>query len=135
MARISKMRTAVLATLLLAATSSAAKDEVPKGGKPFLKNGVSNCVVPGTEIDFHLTGQGTAQVVKASSNYPPLLRAAGVKIWKAWEVNRDGLRLLVLDNGRATRIMVKLPAGNGMAFIGEKEGGVSDILCQVLVSP
>lgn len=84
------MRTAVLATLLLAATSSAAKDEVPKGGKPFLKNGVSNCVVPGTEIDFHLTGQGTAQVVKASSNYPPLLRAAGVKIWKAWEVNRDG---------------------------------------------
>jgi hypothetical protein len=128
-------RTAVLATLLLAATSSAAKDEVPKGGKPFLKNGVSNCVVPGTEIDFHLTGQGTAQVVKASSNYPPLLRAAGVKIWKAWEVNRDGLRLLVLDNGRATRIMVKLPAGNGMAFIGEKEGGVSDILCQVLVSP
>ncbi|EHP93549.1 MULTISPECIES: hypothetical protein [Methylorubrum] len=129
------MRTAVLATLLLAATSSAAKDEVPKGGKPFLKNGVSNCVVPGTEIDFHLTGQGTAQVVKASSNYPPLLRAAGVKIWKAWEVNRDGLRLLVLDNGRATRIMVKLPAGNGMAFIGEKEGGVSDILCQVLVSP
>lgn len=129
------MRTAVLATLLLAATSSAAKDEVPKGGKPFLKNGVSNCVVPGTEIDFHLTGQGTAQVVKASSNYPPLLRAAGVKIWKAWEVNRDGLRLLVLDNGRATRIMVKLPAGNGRAFIGEKEGGVSDILCQVLVSP
>ena len=129
------MRTAVLATLLLAATSSAAKDEVPKGGKPFLKNGVSNCVVPGTEIDFHLTGQGTAQVVKASSNYPPLLRAAGVKIWKAWEVNREGLRLLVLDNGRATRIMVKLPAGNGMAFIGETEGGVSDILCQVLVSP
>ena len=130
------MRTAVLAALLLAAaTSSAAKDEVPKGGKPFLKNGVSNCVVPGTEIDFHLSGLGTAQVVKASSNYPPLLRAAGVKIWKAWEVNRDGLRLLVLDNGRATRIMVKLPAGNGMAFIGEKEGGVSDISCQVLVSP
>lgn len=132
------MRTAVLAALLFAAatsSSSAAKDEVPKGGKPFLKNGVSNCVVPGTEIDFHLTGQGTAQVVKASSNYPPLLRAAGVKIWKAWEVNREGLRLLVLDNGRATRIMVKLPAGNGMAFIGEKEGGVSDIICQVLVSP
>ncbi len=132
------MRKSVLAALMVAVTTSpasAAKGEVPSGGRPFLRSGVSNCVVPGTQIDFHLTGNGTAQVVKASSNYPPLLRAANVKTWKAFEVNREGMRLLVLDNGRATRIMVKLPAGNGMAFIGEKEGGVSDIICQVLVSP
>ncbi|GJD90732.1 hypothetical protein BHAOGJBA_4274 [Methylobacterium hispanicum] len=132
------MRAILLAAALLAAacpSAYAAQGEVPQGGKPFLKSGISNCVAPGTTIEFHLTGQGTAQVAKASSNYPPLLRAAKVKIWKAWEVDRDGLRLLILDNGRATRIMVKLPNGNGMAFIGEKEGGVSDILCQVLVSP
>lgn len=120
---------------LIACSGAAANEEMPRDGKPFLKNGISNCVVPGTAIDFYLTGQGTARVVKVASNYPPLLRAAGTKVWKAWDVNRDGLRLLVLDNGHATRIMVKLPSGNGIAFIGEREGGVSDIICQVLVRP
>jgi hypothetical protein len=48
-------------------------------------------------------------------------------------VDKDGKRILVLDNGRKTRIMVSLPDGKGVAF--SADGGVSDILCQVLVSP
>jgi hypothetical protein len=44
----------------------------------------------------------------------------------------EGRRMLVIDNGKNSRIMTELPAGKGMAFLFD--GGVSDIVCQVMVS-
>jgi hypothetical protein len=100
---------------------------------PYNKSGVANCSLPGTIIEFALNGHGGAQVARIETNYPPLRSAAQTRVWRASLVDKDGKRLLVLDNGRKTRIMVSLPDGKGMAF--SADGGVSDILCQVLVSP
>jgi hypothetical protein len=81
-----------------------------------------------------LIGRGGAQVARIESNYAPFRRAARqTRVWQAGLVDQDGKSLLALDNGHKTRIMVSLPDGKGLAF--SDEGGVSDILCQVLVSP
>jgi hypothetical protein len=101
---------------------------------PYDKSGVANCSLPGTIIDFALNGRGGAQVARIESNYLPFRRAAQqTRVWRAGLVDHDGKRMLILDNGHKTRIMVSLPDGKGMAF--SADGGVSDILCQVLVSP
>ncbi len=101
---------------------------------PYDKSGVANCSLPGTIIDFALNGRGGAQVARIESNYPPFRRAASqTRVWRAGLVDKDDKRILVLDNGHKTRIMVSLPDGKGIAF--SADGGVSDILCQVLVSP
>jgi hypothetical protein len=101
---------------------------------PYNKSGVANCSLPGTIIEFALDGRGGAQVARIETNYPPFRVAAQqTRVWRAGLVDKDGKRILVLDNGRKTRIMVSLPDGKGVAF--SADGGVSDILCQVLVSP
>lgn len=101
---------------------------------PYDKNGIANCSLPGTIIEFALDGRGGARIARIESNYPPFRSAARqTRVWRAGFVNKDGKRILVLDNERKTRIMISLPDGKGMAF--SADGGVSDILCQVLVSP
>jgi hypothetical protein len=105
-------------------------------GVPYDKSGVANCSLPGTVIEFALDGRGGAEVTRIESNYPPFQRAAEqTRVWQANLVDMEGNRLLVLDDGRGTRIMVMLPDGRGMAFSARDGGGASDILCQVLVSP
>lgn len=106
----------------------------PNATVPYNKSGVANCSLPGTIIEFALDGRGGAQVARIETNYPPFRVAAQqTRVWRAGLVDKDGKRILVLDNGRKTRIMVSLPDGKGVAF--SADGGVSDILCQVLVSP
>jgi hypothetical protein len=101
---------------------------------PYDKSGVANCSLPGTIIEFALNGRGGAQVARIESNYPPFRNAARqTRVWRAGLVGKDAKRILVLDNGRKTRIMISLPDGKGIAF--SADGGVSDILCQVLVNP
>lgn len=101
---------------------------------PYNKSGVANCSLPGTIINFALNGQGGAQVARIESNYAPFRAAVQqTRVWRAGLTDKDGTRFLVLDNGRKTRIMVRLPDGKGMAF--SADGGVSDILCQILVTP
>lgn len=117
-------------------TSRQSTDQPPETtvGVPYNKTGVVNCSLPGTIIDFALDGRGGAQIARIESNYAPFRRAARqTRVWKAGVADRDGKRILILDNGHNTRIMVDLPDGKGMAFSGD--GGVSDILCQVLVAP
>jgi hypothetical protein len=84
-------------------------------------------------IEFGLNGSGGAIVTKASSNYAPFQKAARTRTWAATTVAMDGVRMLILDNLNKTRIMVRLPDGKGMAFTSPE--GVSDILCQILVTP
>jgi hypothetical protein len=101
---------------------------------PYNKTGVVNCSLPGTIIDFALNGRGGAQVARIESNYAPFRAAVQqTRVWRAGLADKDGAQFLILDNGRKTRIMVRLPDGKGMAF--SADGGVSDILCQILVSP
>jgi len=100
---------------------------------PYLKSGVANCALPGTAAEFFLDGKGGARVVSASSNYAGFRAAVSRKQWTASTIEKVGLPLLILDNGAKSRIMVKLSGGQGMAFLADD--GVSDILCQVLVSP
>jgi hypothetical protein len=99
---------------------------------PYMKTGVANCVLPGTSAEFFLDGRGGAKLVKASSNYDGFRQAARIKNWKAMTLTMEGRRMLVIDNGKNSRIMTELPAGKGMAFLFD--GGVSDIVCQVMVS-
>lgn len=126
----------VFSGLLFAAAFGAVLQTVPAlaaNFEPYQKYGVINCALPGTSISFALNGAGGATVAEVSSNYEPFLRAAKVKTWLA-SIRTDGeFRMLVLDNLNATRIMVRLPDGQGMAFSGSD--GVSDILCQVLIQP
>jgi hypothetical protein len=105
-------------------------------GVPYEKTGVVNCSLPGTVIEFALNGSGGAEVTRIESNYPPFRRAGEqTRVWQANLANLEGNRVLVLDDGRGTRIMITLPDGKGMAFSAGDGGGASDILCQVLVSP
>ncbi|MBD9372774.1 hypothetical protein IB238_09085 [Rhizobium sp. ARZ01] len=101
--------------------------------EPYQKFGVVNCALPGTTIEFSLNGSGGADVASSSSNFAPFREAARVKTWSANVEVKDGTRLLILDNLKNTRIMIRLPDGKGMAFTGAD--GVSDILCQVLIQP
>jgi hypothetical protein len=48
-------------------------------------------------------------------------------------VRFDDNKLLILDNLNKTRIMINVPDGKGIAFTTPE--GVSDILCQFLVTP
>jgi len=87
-----------------------------------------------------LNGKGSAIVAEASSNYKPFRQAAQTKTWSASAAERDGMKILVLDNLHGTRIIVGLADGKGLAYIlpegsSEEEQGVSDILCQILVKP
>jgi hypothetical protein len=115
----------------LAATAAQAEDKL--ASEPYEKTGIVNCALPGTVIEFGLNGSGGAIVTKASSNYAPFQKAARTRTWAATTVAMDGVRMLILDNLNKTRIMVRLPDGKGMAFTSPE--GVSDILCQILVTP
>ena len=120
----------ITALVIGIATSASAQEFNPV---PYNRSGVANCVLPGTSVEFFLDGNGKARVTQASSNYEGFRAAARRKVWSAGTVMMEGRRLLVLDNGAKSRIMVELPNGKGMAFTAD--GGVSDIICQVLVSP
>jgi hypothetical protein len=100
---------------------------------PYKRVGVIDCALPGTNITFALNGSGGAEITSIKSNYAPFSKAGRVKTWSAEIANRDGVKTLILDNLKATRIMVRFPNGNGMAFSGSD--GVSDIVCQILVRP
>ncbi len=56
-----------------------------------------------------------------------------MKRWSASVVEKGGQKLLVLDNGRKSRIMTDTSTQKAMGFLAD--GGVSDMLCQVLVKP
>jgi hypothetical protein len=116
---------------LLGGTAASAQSE--HDPVPYTTSGVANCALPGTTAEFAFDGAGRAKLVSSSSNYAGFREAARHKTWTVSTVNKEGMRLLILDNEAKSRIMVELPNGNGMAFLAD--GGVSDIICQVLVSP
>lgn len=100
----------------------------------FMEAGVVNCASPGTSVEFYLDGQGGAKLVQVKSNYSGFINAAKVKNWSATTISlKDKPRLLVLDNGKKSRIMADPKSGKAMGFMAD--GGVSDMLCQVLVKP
>jgi hypothetical protein len=100
---------------------------------PYRESGVATCTCPGTSIEFYIDGQGGAQITNAKSNYSGFTNAARVKRWTASLADKDGQKLLVLDNGQRSRIMADPSSGKAMGFLAD--GGVSDMLCQVLVKP
>lgn len=110
---------------------SAAATEFPT--TPYDKSGIVNCALPGTTIEFALLGQGKVKVVNFSSNYDPFRVAARKPGWKAYTASIRDERMLILDNNENSRIFARLPDGKGLAFL--YDGGVSDILCQILVQP
>jgi hypothetical protein len=126
-----QMKYSNLRSLLVGTATAFFALSLVANAEPYQKHGVVNCALPGTTIEFALNGSGGADVASVSSNFPPFEEAARIKTWSATVVTKDGLKVLVLDNLKATRIMVRLPDGKGMAFTGSD--GVSDILCQVLV--
>lgn len=120
-----------ITALCLGAASAQAQGKLDL--MPYAKSGVVNCALPGTTVEFFLDGKGRARVTSAKSNYVGFRNAVQRKIWTAGTTEKDGTRLMVIDNEANSRIMIKLPNGNGFAFLAD--GGVSDIICQVLVSP
>ncbi|MGG6895806.1 hypothetical protein [Rhizobium sp. BR 315] len=127
------MRRVLSCLLASIVTTTIAHSDDRLASEPYEKTGVVNCALPGTVIEFGLNGSGGAIVSRASSNYAPFQKAAKIKTWAATTVAKDGVRMLILDNLNKTRIMVRLPDGKGMAFTNPE--GVSDILCQILVTP
>lgn len=121
-------KSAVTAVALIAVAATGAEAR-----QPFRKSGIANCALPGTTIEFAMDGRGGATLASFSSNYAGFHAAAKRRRWTAILDDSKGYRLLIFDNGANSRIMVRLPDGKGMAFTAD--GGVSDILCQVLVSP
>jgi hypothetical protein len=112
-----------------AAATENAGDRYP----PYRRSGVATCTCPGTSIEFFLDGDGHAQVTNVQSNYAGFTSASRVKRWSASVVEKGGQKLLVLDNGRKSRIMTDTSTQKAMGFLAD--GGVSDMLCQVLVKP
>lgn len=100
---------------------------------PYRESGVATCTCPGTNVEFFLDGEGGARLTSVRSNYVGFTNAARVKRWTASLTDKDGQKLLILDNGQKSRIMTDPSSGKGMGFLAD--GGVSDMLCQVLVKP
>jgi hypothetical protein len=100
-------------------------------GSPYLESGIAKCSAPGTSIDFQLDGTGSARVLKSASNYDGFRSAARIKVWRVSRVEKDGKHLIVFDNGKNSRIMTLAGSQKSMGFIAD--GGVSDMLCQILV--
>ncbi|MDX3806157.1 MAG: hypothetical protein QHC89_07070 [Bosea sp. (in: a-proteobacteria)] len=92
---------------------------------------MATCTAPGTSIEFHMDGSGSARVIRSSTNYDGFRKAASVKSWKAMRVEKDGMKLIVFDNGKNSRIMNVAGSQKAMGFLAD--GGVSDMLCQILV--
>jgi hypothetical protein len=121
-------------SLLVLGIKSAKTAGDMRSFSPYDRHGIANCSLPGTVIEFALTGDGEAKVTRVESNYAPFRKAAkNHPIWRVVSGVKDDKQLLVLDNGANTRIFVDIKDGRGIAYSGE--GGASDILCQILVSP
>lgn len=97
----------------------------------YLVSGIAKCSAPGTEIDFAMTGDGQARVARVSSNYDGFRAAAKVKVWNVLRVQKNENAMIVFDNGRNSRIMNVVGSQKSMGFLAD--GGVSDMLCQILV--
>lgn len=98
---------------------------------PYRNSGVATCTAPGTSIEFHMDGSGNARVTNVSTNYGGFRQAARVKVWKVLRAEKDNTNLIVFDNGQKSRIMNIAGSQKAMGFLAD--GGVSDMLCQVLV--
>ncbi len=94
-------------------------------------SGVAKCSAPGTEIDFAMTGDGQARVARVSSNYDGFRAAAKVKVWNVLRVQKNENAMIIFDNGKNSRIMNVVGSQKSMGFLAD--GGVSDMLCQILV--
>jgi hypothetical protein len=130
------MRTSLAAfTAVFLFYGGAAAEAQDHNPSDYDRRGVVNCALPGTAIEFYVDGKGNAHVAHVESNFPPFLEAATKRpIWRALVSENGNTRILILDSGyEATRIMVEIGTGQGMAFTGGGGGGASDILCQVLV--
>lgn len=124
----SSARVTVLIALVSVAAGPANGETL---GSAYRESGIANCTAPGTSIEFHLDGTGAARVIKSKTNYDRFRRAAAVKIWRTSKVEKNGMSMIVFDNGRNSRIMAVAGSQKAMGFLAD--GGVSDMLCQILV--
>lgn len=120
-----KIAFVALAGSVLAITSAHAF------GTPYRNSGVATCTAPGTSIEFVMDGSGNARVTGVQTNYAGFRQAARVKVWKVLRAEKDNTSLIVFDNGQKSRIMNIAGSQKAMGFLAD--GGVSDMLCQVLV--
>jgi len=132
-----KRRTVPLVSFKVNATQSEPTAKVAKSNEPdwplYRAAGVATCTCPGTSVEFLLSGDGSARVVRTNSNYSGFTNATRVKDWTAYRADKNGTTLIVLDNGRKSRIMADPSTQKSMGFLAD--GGVSDMLCQILVKP
>ena len=113
------------ATLLLVGSAQAQS--------AYLASGIANCTAPGTSISFHMNGSGQAKVTKMTTNYDGFRAAAKVKVWRVLRVQKDENAMIIFDNGQKSRIMNVVGSQKSMGFLAD--GGVSDMLCQIMVQP
>lgn len=117
--------------------AAAQADSSKQSDKPnyplYRQSGVATCTCPGTSVEFVLDGEGGARIARANSNYAGFTNATRVKDWTVYRTEKDGMTLIVLDNGRKSRIMADPSTQKSMGFLAD--GGVSDMLCQILVKP
>lgn len=99
----------------------------------YRESGVATCTCPGTNVEFVMDGDGGAKIARASSNYFGFTNATRVKNWTVYRTVKDGMTLIIFDNGRKSRIMADPNSQKSMGFLAD--GGVSDMLCQILVKP
>lgn len=114
--------------LAMACASPAAAQQVA-----YLAHGIATCTAPGTSISFNMDGSGQAKVGKVSTNYDGFAAAAKVKLWRVMRVQKNENAMIIFDNGQNSRIMNVVGSQKSMGFLAD--GGVSDMLCQILVQP
>ena len=126
----------VLATAAMLIWSGAAIAAIPR--TPYQRHGIVNCALPGTTIEFVPNGDGMPRSRGSRADiHRSMMRFRIARTWRA--VLADGVTLS-LDNGHNTRTMIEMPdgTGRGLAYVADTHGrnvGVSDIICQVLVTP
>jgi hypothetical protein len=97
----------------------------------YRQSGVATCTCPGTNIEFVMDGQGGARIARTSSNYVGFTKATRVREWAVYRTIKEQRTLIVFDNGQQSRIMADPDSKKAMGFLAD--GGVSDMLCQILV--
>ncbi|MCJ2099465.1 hypothetical protein [Methylobacterium sp. E-046] len=97
----------------------------------YRQSGVATCTCPGTNIEFVMDGQGSARIARTSSNYVGFTKATRVREWAVYRTVKEERTLIVFDNGQQSRIMADPDTQKAMGFLAD--GGVSDMLCQIMV--